>query len=62
MKGEDIYNGVTEIRDDLIEGAAAPQRRRPAKSAKAFAGRFVFFSAQMAWQIIAIPQEGCARR
>ena len=31
MKGEDIYNGVTEIRDDLIEGAAAPQRRRPAK-------------------------------
>lgn len=28
MKREDIYNGVTDIRDDLIDGAKAPQRKR----------------------------------
>ena len=28
MKKEDIYNGITEIRDDLIEGAAK-KRKRP---------------------------------
>ena len=29
MKREDIYDGVTDIRDDLIDGAKAPKRKRP---------------------------------
>ena len=32
MKGEDIYNGVTEIRGDLVEEAgSAAKKRRPMK-------------------------------
>ena len=32
MKGEDIYNGITEIREDLVEEAgSAAKKRRPMK-------------------------------
>ena len=29
MNREDLYNGVTEVRDDLVEAAVPGKRRRP---------------------------------